>query len=60
MPKIKDSGFKKIKNTIIDEEEKTLDPEVTIDNEEDEELIDEESSTLDIDDVDPFGDKWEQ
>ncbi|MEK7213543.1 MAG: hypothetical protein AAB637_00295 [Patescibacteria group bacterium] len=60
MPKTKDIEIKKIRNRIVDEEEKVIDPDIVLEDEEGGEVSDEESTTLDIDEIDPFGDKWEQ
>lgn len=61
MPKTKDIESKKIPDRVIDiDEEKEIDPEVVLGDEETEEVTDDEPTTLDADEIDPFGDKWEQ
>lgn len=61
MPKTKDIELKKVRSNVIDEvEEKEIDPEIIARDEESEETLEEESTTLDADEIDPFGDKWEQ
>lgn len=59
MPKTKDIESKKIKRPVIEEEEKEIDPEVILDDDT-EDMTDDESPTLDTDEIDPFGDKWEE
>lgn len=61
MPKTKDIEIKKARGRVInEEEEKEIDPEIIVGEEEDDEISEEESALLDVDEIDPFGDKWEQ
>ncbi len=62
MPKVKDLESKKIKNFVPSDghEEKEVDPELILGDGETEETLEDESTGLDDDEVDPFGDKWEQ
>ncbi len=65
MPKIKKEDVKKedtvseMKEVILDDEEKVLDPDLIV-GEPLEEEDEDEISALDDEEVDPFKDKWEE
>jgi hypothetical protein len=68
MPKSKINSVKKspekeikevLKETILDDEEKEVDPELIVGGLEEDEDMD-EIGGLDDDEVDPFKDKWEE
>ena len=61
MPKTKQKNIESIgeeKIINIDIEDKEIDPEVPIEDEED--ATTEEDSILDDEEINPFGDKWEE
>lgn len=64
MPKSKELELKNTKVTkevaIDEDEEKDVDPDALIAEDVEDALVEEDSLVLDDEDVNPFGDKWEE